>query len=100
MTFSVIVAWLVIGTASGGLGHLLVVGRQWSGVLRTLFFGMAGALLGGFVTAVLIGPGHAINTFIIALIVSALLTRAVTRPVKGAHHGLNRHYENIHLKER
>jgi uncharacterized membrane protein YeaQ/YmgE (transglycosylase-associated protein family) len=80
MTIPVVIAWLVIGLVIGGLAHLLVPGRQRIGVLRTLLFGMAGALLGGFITAVLIGPGHVINTFVIALIVSALLTRAVARP--------------------
>ena len=85
MTIYAIIAWLVIGFAIGGLAHLLVPGRQRIGVLRTMIFGMAGALLGGIVTAVLLGPGHLINTFIVALVVSALLIRAVARP---AHHRL------------
>src|ERR1700676_5186980 len=84
MTIPVVIAWLVIGFVIGGLAHLLAhllgPGRQRIGVLRTLLFGMAGALLGGFITAEIIGPGHVINTLVIALIVSVLLGRAVTRP--------------------
>jgi uncharacterized membrane protein YeaQ/YmgE (transglycosylase-associated protein family) len=78
MTFSVIIAWLAIGFVIGGLAHLLVPRRQPIGVFRTLLAGMAGALLGGVITAVLVGPGHVINTFIVALIASALLIRAVS----------------------
>jgi uncharacterized membrane protein YeaQ/YmgE (transglycosylase-associated protein family) len=85
MTIYAIIAWLVIGFAIGGLAHLLVPRRQRIGVLRTMIFGMAGALLGGTGTAMLLGPGHAINTFIVALVVSALLIRALARP---AHHRL------------
>jgi uncharacterized membrane protein YeaQ/YmgE (transglycosylase-associated protein family) len=80
MKIPAVIAWLVIGFVIGGLAHLLVPGRQRIGVLRTLPSGIAGAMLGGFITVVLIGPGHVINTLIIALVVSALLARAVTRP--------------------
>jgi uncharacterized membrane protein YeaQ/YmgE (transglycosylase-associated protein family) len=80
MTLSVIVAWLIAGLVIGGLAHLLVPGRQRIGILRTLVFGIIGALIGGIVTAVLLGPGHLIITFVVSLIVSALLISAVTRP--------------------
>ena len=80
MTLSLIVGWLIVGLVIGGIAHLLVPGRQRIGILRTLLFGIAGALVGGFVTAALFGPGHLIITFVASLVVSALLISAVARP--------------------
>jgi uncharacterized membrane protein YeaQ/YmgE (transglycosylase-associated protein family) len=72
--------WLITGLVIGGLAHLLVPGRNRIGIIRTLLFGIAGALVGGFITAALLGPGHVIITFIVALIVAALLIAAVSHP--------------------
>ena len=80
MTISVIIAWLITGLVIGGVAHLLVPGRNRIGIIRTLLFGIAGALVGGFVTAALLGPGHVIVTFVVALIVAALLISAVSHP--------------------
>lgn len=80
MTLSVIVAWLIAGLVIGALAHLLVPGRQRIGIVRTLLFGIAGALIGGIVTAALLGAGHLIITFVVAVIVAALLISAVTHP--------------------
>ena len=85
MTISAIIAWLLIGLVVGGLAHLLVPGRQRIGILRTLLFGIVGALVGGFATAALLGPGHLIITFIVSLVVSALLISAVARPRRRWH---------------
>ena len=85
MTLSVIVAWLVAGLIIGGLAHLLVPGRQRIGILRTLLIGVVGALVGGFVTAALLGAGHLIITFCVSLVVSALLISAVARPRRRRH---------------
>jgi uncharacterized membrane protein YeaQ/YmgE (transglycosylase-associated protein family) len=78
ITLAAILTWLLIGLVIGGLAHLLVPGRNRVGVVRTVLFGIAGAFVGGLVTAALLGPGHAIITFIVALIVAALLIAAVT----------------------
>lgn len=80
MTLSIIIVWLITGLIIGGLAHLLVPGRQRIGVLRTLLVGIAGALIGGVITAVLLGPGHVVVTFVVALIVAALLISAFTHP--------------------
>ena len=85
MTLSLIVGWLIVGLVIGGIAHLLVPGRQRIGILRTLLFGIAGALVGGVVTAALLGPGHLIITFVVSLVVSALLISAVARP-RGRRH--------------
>jgi len=80
ITISVIIAWLITGLVIGGLAHLLVPGRNRIGIIKTLLFGIVGALVGGLVTAALIGPGHVIITFIVALVVAALLISAVSHP--------------------
>jgi uncharacterized membrane protein YeaQ/YmgE (transglycosylase-associated protein family) len=79
MTATVIVAWLLTGLIIGAVAHLMVPGRQRIGLVLTIGIGIVGALVGGFVTAALIGPGHALATFVVALIVAALLLVAMTR---------------------
>ena len=59
----------------GGLAHLLVPGRNRIGILLTILVGIVGAIVGGLVTAAILGAGHAIITFIVSLIVAALLDR-------------------------
>jgi uncharacterized membrane protein YeaQ/YmgE (transglycosylase-associated protein family) len=80
MTVSAIVAWLITGLVIGAVAHLLVPGRQRIGVLLTILIGVVGALLGGVITAALLGPGHLIITFIVALVVAAVLISAVSHP--------------------
>ncbi len=80
MTISAIITWLIIGLVIGALGHLLVPGRQRIGILLTLLFGVVGALVGGFVTAAILGAGHLIITFIVSVVVAAVLIAVVTHP--------------------
>lgn len=78
ITTSLIVGWIITGLVIGGLARLLVPGRQHIGVLLTLLIGIAGALIGGIITAALVGAGHVIVTSLVSLIVAALLVSAVT----------------------
>ena len=80
MTLSAIVAWLITGLVIGAVAHLLVPGRQRIGILLTVLIGIAGALVGGVVTAAILGPGHLIITFVVSLIVAALLISAASHP--------------------
>jgi uncharacterized membrane protein YeaQ/YmgE (transglycosylase-associated protein family) len=80
MTISALLTWLLIGLVVGGLAHLLVPGRQRIGLVLTLLFGIVGALVGGIVTAAILGAGHLIITFIVSLVVAALLIAAVSHP--------------------
>jgi uncharacterized membrane protein YeaQ/YmgE (transglycosylase-associated protein family) len=91
MTLTIILVWLITGLVIGGLARLLVPGRQRIGLGLTLLIGIAGALLGGIVTAAILGPGHVVITFIVALIVAALLISATThRGYVRRGHGRNR----------
>ena len=76
ITTSLIIGWIITGLVIGALARLLVPGRQHLGILLTLLIGIAGALVGGIVTAALIGAGHVIVTFIVSLIVAAVLVSA------------------------
>jgi uncharacterized membrane protein YeaQ/YmgE (transglycosylase-associated protein family) len=76
LTGSVIIAWLVIGLVIGGLARLLVPGRQHIGLLMTMLIGIVAAVLGGIITTAIIGVGHPIVTFVVALVAAALLVSA------------------------
>ena len=76
ITVSLIVAWLLIGVVIGGLARLLVPGRQRVGLLLTVLIGIVAALLGGIITTAIIGVGHTVITFIVALVAAALLVSA------------------------
>ena len=78
LTISVLIAWLFIGLVVGGLARLLVPGRQRIGLILTILIGIVAALLGGIITTALIGAGHVVITFIVALIAAALLVSAFT----------------------
>lgn len=80
MTLTAIIVWLITGLVIGAVAHLLVPGRQRIGILLTVLFGIAGAVIGGIITAALLGPGHLVITFIVALVVAAVLISAVSHP--------------------
>ena len=80
MTATALVAWLITGLVVGGLAHLLVPGRQRIGIILTLLFGIVGALIGGILTAALLGAGHFVISFIVSLLVAAVLIAAVSHP--------------------
>ena len=86
MTLLTIITWLIIGLVIGAVAHLLVPGRQRIGIILTLLIGIVGALVGGVVTAALLGPGHAIITFIVSLIVAGVLISAVSHPRSRLHY--------------
>jgi len=90
ITPSVIIVWLVIGLVIGALARLLVPGRQHIGIIMTILIGIVAALVGGFVTAAIIGAGHTVITFIVALIAAALLVSAFTTRGYGRYRSRSR----------
>jgi uncharacterized membrane protein YeaQ/YmgE (transglycosylase-associated protein family) len=90
LTLSVIIAWLLIGLVVGGLARLIVPGRQHIGLILTILIGIVAALLGGIITTALIGAGHTVITFIVALIAAALLVSAFTTRGYGRYRGRGR----------
>ena len=78
LTASIIIGWLVIGLVIGALARLLVPGRQHIGLILTILIGIVAALIGGIITTAILGAGHAVITFIVALVAAALLVSAFT----------------------
>jgi uncharacterized membrane protein YeaQ/YmgE (transglycosylase-associated protein family) len=87
LTASVIIVWLVIGLVIGGLARLLVPGRQHIGLIMTMLIGIVAAILAGIITTALIGAGHTLITFVVALIAAALLVSAFTTRGYGYYRG-------------
>ncbi|MBV9450979.1 MAG: GlsB/YeaQ/YmgE family stress response membrane protein [Streptosporangiaceae bacterium] len=78
LTLSVIIAWILIGLVIGGLARLLVPGRQHIGILLTMLIGIVAAIVAGIITTAIIGAGHTVITFVVALVAAALLVSAFT----------------------
>jgi uncharacterized membrane protein YeaQ/YmgE (transglycosylase-associated protein family) len=47
--------WLIVGLIAGALARLLVPGRQPMSWIMTVLLGLAGSLLGGFISSLLFG---------------------------------------------
>jgi uncharacterized membrane protein YeaQ/YmgE (transglycosylase-associated protein family) len=62
----------VVGLVIGGLGRLVVSGRQDIGLLETALFGIVGSLLGGIVANDVLDVGW-LGQFLTAVIVAAFL---------------------------
>jgi uncharacterized membrane protein YeaQ/YmgE (transglycosylase-associated protein family) len=78
ITLSVIIVWLLIGLVVGALARLVVPGRQHIGMIMTILIGIVAAVVGGILTAAVLGAGHTVITFIVAVLAAALLVSAFT----------------------
>jgi uncharacterized membrane protein YeaQ/YmgE (transglycosylase-associated protein family) len=67
-----IIAWIVVGLIGGVIGKALLPGRDPSGLIVTILLGIAGALLGGFLSIAL-GIGNGVDDFDIGTIVLAIV---------------------------
>ena len=78
--FFIIIMWAFIGLVVGGLGRLLIPGRNNIGIILTILIGIVGAIAGGSVTRVLMGAGHDAISFIVSLVIAAILVAALSGP--------------------
>ena len=62
-----IIAWILVGLIGGGLAKLLMPGKDPGGIILTILLGIAGALLGGFLSVAL-GVGNGVDDFDIGTI--------------------------------
>jgi uncharacterized membrane protein YeaQ/YmgE (transglycosylase-associated protein family) len=90
LTASVVIAWLLIGLIIGALARLLVPGRQHIGLILTIVIGVVAALVGGILTTAVLGAGHTLITFIVALLAAALLVSAFTTRGYGQYRSRSR----------
>lgn len=67
-----LVTTAIVGLVIGGLGRLVVPGRQQIGLLATLLLGLVGSIVGGFVGQHVIHVGHFL-TVLLEIGVAAVL---------------------------
>jgi len=79
-----LIVWVIVGLIAGALGKLIMSGRDPGGIIVTILIGMAGALVGGFITQGLFGlrGGGFISTIIVATI-GAIILLALYRLIAG-----------------
>ncbi len=79
-----LIVWIIVGLIAGALGKLIMPGRDPGGIIVTILIGMAGALVGGFITQGLLGlrGGGFISTIIVATI-GAIILLALYRLIAG-----------------
>ena len=79
-----LIVWITVGLIAGALGKLIMPGRDPGGIIVTILIGMAGALVGGFITQGLFGlrGGGFISTIIVATI-GAIILLALHRLIAG-----------------
>jgi len=75
--FIVILGWILIGLVVGGLGRLIVPGRNPIGLILTILVGIVGSVAGGAATRAMAGPGHGDLSFILALVIAAILVAII-----------------------
>src|SRR5690348_18230845 len=78
LTLSVIIWWILIGLVVGAVARLVIPGRQHIGIIVTILIGIVAAIVGGILTAALLGAGHTVITCIVAVLLAALVVRAFT----------------------
>jgi len=80
-----LIVWIIVGLIAGALGKLIMPGRDPGGIIVTILIGMAGALVGGFITQGLFGlrGGGFISTIIVATI-GAIILLALYRLIAGS----------------
>lgn len=68
-----IIGYIVIGLIVGALARLVIPGRQNMGIGITIALGVVGAVVGGLITRAILGDGHSVITFIVSVVIAALL---------------------------
>jgi uncharacterized membrane protein YeaQ/YmgE (transglycosylase-associated protein family) len=63
-----IIAWILVGLIGGALAKLLMPGNDPGGIIVTILLGIAGAIVGGFLSVAL-GLGNGVDDFDIGTIV-------------------------------
>lgn len=67
-----IIAWIVVGLLAGALAKAMMPGDDPGGIVVTILLGIAGAIVGGFLSVAL-GLGNGVDDFDIGTIVLAVL---------------------------
>ncbi|HXG76169.1 MAG TPA: GlsB/YeaQ/YmgE family stress response membrane protein [Gaiellaceae bacterium] len=81
-----IIGWIVLGLLAGVIAKAVMPGEERAGLVVTMLLGIAGALLGGFLAAIL-GLGDPIDEFFdlstwVAAVVGALIILAAWHAIR------------------
>ncbi|MEO0499619.1 MAG: GlsB/YeaQ/YmgE family stress response membrane protein [Pseudomonadota bacterium] len=71
-----IIYWIAIGLVAGILGKMIMPGRDPGGIIVTILLGIAGAVVGGFLSSTFLGiatGGFNLTTIIVATLGAVLL---------------------------
>ena len=71
-----IIGWIVVGLIAGAIAKMLVPGNDPGGIIMTMLIGIAGAIVGGFISIAL-GLGNGIDNFDIGRFVLAVLRSVI-----------------------
>lgn len=77
-----LVSTIIVGLLIGGLGRLVVPGRQAIGWARTLLAGLAGSIVGGFVGQHVLDLGRLV-TILVEIAIAAVVVLAFARSNRG-----------------
>jgi len=82
-----IIGWIVLGFLAGVIAKAVMPGEEGGGFIVTTLLGIAGALLGGFIAAIL-GVGDPIDEFFdlstwLAAIIGAVVILFAWRALRG-----------------
>ena len=74
--------WMLIGLLAGGLARMLIPGRQSMGLLLTMVLGLAGSVVGGFISSMIfnydpVDPGFHVGGLMMSTI-GAILVLAIS----------------------
>ena len=58
-----IIAWIVLGLIAGAIAKYIMQGRDPGGIIVTIILGIAGAVVGGFISAAIFGRGVSTSQF-------------------------------------
>jgi uncharacterized membrane protein YeaQ/YmgE (transglycosylase-associated protein family) len=81
-----IIGWIIIGLIAGALGKLIMPGDDPGGIIVTILIGIAGAIVGGFLSSRIFGIASGTGSTIITIIVAtigAIILLAIYRAVVG-----------------
>src|SRR5258705_12950032 len=94
-----IIGWIIFGLIAGLIAKAIMPGRDPGGFIITMFRGIAGSLIGGFIGQALFGYGRAVNDsrdlsqpgFLMSLVpavIGAVILLALYRLIKGRTTGV------------
>lgn len=88
-----ILAWIVFGLIAGAIAKAIMPGRDPGGVIITILLGIAGSLIGGFVSRAFLGYGRINDTgdfsrpgFLMSLVlavIGSIILLAAYRLIRG-----------------